>query len=468
MRLLLWLLPALLWAQTYDIVIRGGRVLDPESGLDDVRNLGIIGKKIGALSTDSLRGRIEINATGLVVAPGFIDLHSHGQSPENYRYKAMDGVTTALELERGASPISEWYTERKGKALVNYGASIGYSPVRMAAMKDSGEFLPRDAAMNRPATPEEQKAMAAAMQKGLDEGALGMGLGLAYTPSASHEEILDLFYMAAKWRRPIFVHMRDAGTSVPGIFESLQEVIGDAAASGAPLHIVHITSMAQKKTPEALRMIEGARARGLDITTEAYPYIAGQSFIESALFAPGWQVKQGGSYSDLQWVATGERLTAESFERYRKQGGRVIIFQNTEETLRMAIADPIVMIASDGRMEDGKGHPRGVGTYARILGKYVREEKVLSLPDAIRKSSLMPAQRLESMCPQMRGKGRIKIGADADISVFDAARVIDKATFESPAQYSQGFRYVIVGGTFVVHDGKLQKDVTPGDAIRAQ
>jgi len=202
MRLLLWVLPSLLSAQTYDIVIRNGRVLDPESGLDGVRNLGITGKKISALSTDPLRGRIEVDATGLVVAPGFIDLHSHGQSPENYRYKAMDGVTTALELERGVSPVSEWYAERKGKALVNYGASIGYSPVRMAVMKDSGEFLPRDAAMNRPATPEEQKAMAAAMEKGLDEGALGMGLGLAYTPSASHEEILDLFIWRASGDDP--------------------------------------------------------------------------------------------------------------------------------------------------------------------------------------------------------------------------------------------------------------------------
>src|SRR5262249_2872710 len=163
---------------------------------------------------------------------------------ENYRYKAMDGVTTALELEVGVSPVSAWYTERVGKSLINFGASAGHIPARMAVMKDSGSFLPRDAAMNRPATPEEQKAITAAVQKGLDEGALGMGLGLAYTPTASHEEVLDLFYLAAKWKRPVFVHMRDSGNTTPGIFESLQEVIGDAAASGASLHIVHINSMA--------------------------------------------------------------------------------------------------------------------------------------------------------------------------------------------------------------------------------
>lgn len=215
-------------------------------------------------------------------------------------------------------------------------------------------------------------------------------------------------------------------------------------------------------------MIEGARARGLDVTTEAYPYIAGATRLESALFEPGWQERTEMSYSDLLWVATGEHLTEESFARYRRQGGTVVEFMNTEEMVRVALAHPLVMIASDGRIADGKGHPRGAGTYARVLGKYVREGNVLSLMDAVRKSSLMPAQRLESMSPQMRQKGRLKIGADADISVFDPARVIDKSTFEKPAQYSDGFRYVMVGGTFVVRDGKLREDVTPGQAIRAQ
>jgi len=468
MRFLLFLIPALLTAQTYDIVLQRGRVMDPESGLDAVRSVGITGKKIVAISTRALRGKVEVDANGLVIAPGFIDPHSHGQTSENYRYKAMDGVTTALELELGVSPVSEWYAARAGKALVNFGASAGHIPARMAIMKDTGEFLPRDSAMHRRATPEEQRAIIAAVQKGLDEGALGMGLGIGYVPTATHEEILDLFYAAAKWKRPVFVHLRDAGVTVPGIFESLQEVITDAAATGTPLHVVHITSMAQGKTPQALRLIEGAHARGLDITSEAYPYIAAQTNLASALFDPGWQEKQGASYSDLLWVATGERLNKESFERYRKQGGMVVIFQNTEETVRTALAHPLVMIGSDGILRDGKGHPRGAGTYARVLGKYVREDKALSLMDAIRKSSLMPAQRLEAISPQMRQKGRLKVGADADITVFDPNHVIDKATFENPAQYSEGFRYVIVNGTFVVREGQLQDGVAAGQGIRAQ
>ena len=134
----------------------------------------------------------------------------------------------------------------------------------------------------------------------------------------------------------------------------------------------------------------------------------------------------------------------------------------------MALAHPSVMIASDGIFENGVGHPRAVATYSRVLGKYVREDKALSLMDAIRKASLLPAERLEAMSPQMRQKGRLKAGADADIGVFDAARVIDKATFQNAAQYSEGFRYVLVEGTLVVREGKLQEGVAPGQGIRAR
>lgn len=462
MRLLLMLIPALLAAQTYDIVLQGGRVMDPESGLDAVSNIGIIGQKISAISTRPLRGKVEVDAAGLVVAPGFIDLHSHGQTAEAYRFKAMDGVTTALELEVGVSPVSPWYAAREGKSLIHFGASSGHIPARMAVMNDSGGLLPRDNAMNRVATPEEQQTIEAAVQKGLDEGGLGMGMGVTYTPTAGPQEILNLFYLAAKFKRPVFVHMRSGN-----VIAAMQEVITDAAAAGTGVHIVHLNSAAQTQTPEALRMLDGTRLRGLDVTTEAYPYTASMTEIASAAFN-GWEAKGPEYFASFLWPATNERLTRDSFERYRKQGGFVVQFGNTEEMIQAILAHPQVMVASDGIIENGIGHPRAAGTFARVLGKYVREDKALTLMDAIRKSSLMPAKRLEAMSPQMREKGRVKVGADADIAVFDPKTVIDKATFDKPAQYSEGFRYVLVNGTFVVREGKLQDGVAPGQGIHAQ
>src|SRR5580700_5687594 len=178
------------WAQEFDMVIANGRVMDPASGLDAVRHIGIRGGKIASISAAALRGRTVVDAKGLVVAPGFIDLHSHGQTPENYRFKAMDGVTTALEMEVGVSPVTPWYAAREGKALINFGAPSGHLPARMAVMHDTGTLLPRDKAVERAATPEEQRAIAALVRRGLEDGALGVGLGIAYVPLVSRTEIL--------------------------------------------------------------------------------------------------------------------------------------------------------------------------------------------------------------------------------------------------------------------------------------
>jgi dihydroorotase len=460
---------ATLSAQTYDIVLAGGRVMDPESGLDAIRNIGIQGRRIAAISQAPLTGKVVIDAKGLVVAPGFIDLHSHGQDDENYRYKARDGVTTALEMEVGVSPVAPWYAAREGKALVNFGATAGHIPARMAVMHDTGTFLPRDAAAHRRATAEERAATLELLRKGIGEHALGIGLGIAYVPMATHPEILDVFRVAADRKVGVFVHMRSPGALEPGsVAESIEEMISDAAVTGASVHMVHITSMALGQTGLALDMIAGARKRGLDVTTEAYPYTAGQTDVSSAVFDEGWQQKLGITYKDLQWVATGERLTAESFARFRKAGGSVILHAIPEEAARQAVANPDVMIASDGLLAEGKGHPRAAGTYARVLGHYSRDEKAVPLMVAIRKMTLLPAKRLEAVSPQMAMKGRIKVGADADIAVFDPARVIDRATFDKPDQYSEGILHVLVNGTAVVRDGKIVEGVKPGAGIKGR
>jgi N-acyl-D-aspartate/D-glutamate deacylase len=370
-------------------------------------------------------------------------------------------------MEVGVSPVAPWYAQREGKSLINFGATVGHIPAKMAVMKDTGAFLPRDNAMNRISTPDEVRQITDLIKQGLDEGALGIGFGINYVPTTTRAEVFDLFALAAERGVANYVHIRHGGAVEPGSgVGALQEVLADAAGTGASLHVVHITSVCLRQTATCLSMIEGAAKRGLDVTTEAYPYTATQTRLESAIYDEGWQEKFGITYKDLQWVATGERLTAETFARYRKEGGSVIGHAIPEEISRLAAANPRVIVASDGLIENRQGHPRGAGTFARVLGFYVREQKALSLMDAIRKMSLLPAQRLEKLVPAMRAKGRVKVGADADLTIFDPATVIDRATFEQPALYSEGILHVMVGGIFVVRDEKIVEGVKPGKAIR--
>ncbi|HEU4434240.1 MAG TPA: amidohydrolase family protein, partial [Pyrinomonadaceae bacterium] len=435
---------------------------------DAVRNIGVSGGTIKMITSAGLNGRTVIDAKGLVVAPGFIDLHQHGQNEENYRFKVMDGVTTALELEVGAGDVDRWYAERHGKATINYGVSIGHLAARMAAMHDKAEFLPSGQAAKRAATDTEIAAMKTHIEQGLRRGAVAVGFGIQYTPNASHWEILEMFRVAARFGASCHVHMRNAGVKEPASStQALEEVLAAAAITGAPLHVVHIQSTGGKATPKLLQMIAEARSRNLDVTTECYPYIAGMTDIKSAIFDEGWQEVFDIDYGDLQWAATGERLTKESFERYRKTGGMVAVFSMTEEIVENGLANPLTMIASDGILDHGKGHPRTAGAYTRVLGRYVRERGTLSLMDALRKMTLMPAQRLERRVPSMKNKGRVRVGADADLVCFDATRVIDRSTYDEPAKYAEGVKYVLVNGALVVKNGELQTGAYPGRPVRA-
>jgi N-acyl-D-aspartate/D-glutamate deacylase len=461
--------PAAAGTISYDLAILNGRVMDPESGLDAVRNVAVQSGKIVAISSDKLTARRVIDAKGLVVTPGFIDMHEHGQEPKNYEFQARDGVTTSLELEIGTDDVAGWYGKREGKALINYGVSIGHVPVRMQVLKDPGGMLPTGDAAHRAATPDELAQIGQRIENGLKQGALSVGMAINYTPATSHPEVLQMFRIAASRGAPLHVHMRFLGAEEPNTgLAALQEAIANAATTGAQLHVVHVTSMGLRETPQLIAMVRAAQEKGIDVTTECYPYSAASTSLQSALFDPGWQERMGISYSNIQWVKTGERLTEETFNKYRKEGGEVVIFMIPDEVVRAAIADPIVMIASDGmRFTGAKVHPRGQGSYARVLGRYVREEKALDLMTALSKMSLMPAQRLQKHAPMFKDKGRVRVGADADLAIFDAQRVIDKATFEEPMQYSEGIRFVLVNGVLVVSKGELVKGVLPGRAARA-
>ena len=453
---------------THDLVILNGRVIDPESGLDGVRHLGITDGTITSVTDEAVRGDETIDAAGLVVAPGFIDLHSHGQDEENYAVQALDGMTTALELELGAVDVDQWYAERQGRALVNYGVSVGHGPIRMKVMNDPGEFLPVADAAHRLATDAEVEEMKQLLERGLRQGAVAAGLLLQYTPAASRWEVLEMFRVAARFGAACHVHIRNAGLNEPmGAVSALEELVAASAVSGAPLHMVHCSSTGLRATPRVLQMIGELQERGMDVTTECYPYNAGLTHIEGAIFDEGWQEILGIDFGDLQWTETGERLTEATFARYRETGGMVIIHMIPEDVVEAAVTSPLTMIATDGVLREGKGHPRTAGSYSRILGHYVRETGALTLMDAIRKMALMPAERMERRVPAMLNKGRIRVGADADLAVFDPERVIDRATYQEPALPPEGMRHVLVNGVPVVRDGRLQEGVAPGRPVRA-
>ncbi len=456
--------PSTLCAQEHELVIHSGRVMDPESGLDGIRNIGIDTGVIRAISASALQGRQTIDATGLVVSPGFIDLHQHALDEPSIRLKAQDGVTSILELEVGTAEVGKWYGQREGKSLLHHGVSIGHIPVRMQVMGDAPGFLPPEGAraISQEATSEQIDEMAHRISSGLEAGAVAVGFGLAYTPAATDAEIVSMFRVAAARQASCHIHLGSRGPSGKG-----QQAVIDtaklAAAARAPMHIVHFQAGARETMGELIHLVEALREEGQDITIECYPWTAGMTEIQSAIFAPGFQQRLGVDYGDIMWGATGERLDELSFQRYRQLGGLVIVHNNTETAVALAVNHPLMMIASDGLV----GHPRNAGTYARVLGHYVREGQGLELMAALKKMSLMPAQRLQTLAPMMRRKGRIQVGCDADLTLFDPQAVSERATYEQPLLSSQGIPWVIVAGTPIVRAGQLVEDLFPGQGLRS-
>jgi len=454
-------------APEYDLVILNGRVMDPETGLDAVRNVAVQSGKVVAISTAAMHGRQTINAVGLVVAPGFIDLHEHSQTDEAYRVKALDGVTTALEMEQGVPDIDKFYSERQGKALINFGAAIGHEYLRAALVngRAPGEDATADAAQ-RPLTLAEITKLRRDIEVGLHRGALGVGVLMSDTPGATPYEVLEVFRAAAKFRgAPVHIHVRDMDESQYWL--ETDEVISDSIISGAPVQIVHANSSYQDDTLTFLAMVDAAARRGVDVSTEAYPYSASMTGIESA--PKGWEKWPDEKFHELIWAATGEPLTRETFIEHRKTGGLIIIPHKklTDELLLQIIANPRVMIASDGILKAGVGHPRVAGTYSRVLGQYVREQKALTWMDALRKMTLMPAQRIEARVPSMKNRGRLGVGHDADITIFNPETVMDHATYSEPSKAPSGMEYVIVNGVVIVRAGTLVDSLYPGAGIRA-
>jgi len=475
---------------TYELVLKGGRVIDPESGLDAVRNLAISAGRIIAISDQPLEGERMLDVSSLVVAPGFIDLHSHAPTPFGQRLQVQDGVTTSLELEAGAYPVSDFGGLIRERPLINYGASVGYGSIRMEVMQGirkphlltdpakpvgfKGYWTllrslfsePREA-FTEIASRDELQKLRAALLGGLDQSGIGIGLPLDYfSEGISTDELRMVFEVAGERQAPVFVHIRRGNNGDP---TGLREVLGLAKTTGAPLHICHIQHNAMGNIELFLAEIRQARAAGVDVSTELLPYNAGSALISSAVFGRDWQSVFAISYEDVQWAATGEYFNKAMWDEYREKypDGQVLHHYVKEAWSRRALMEPGVMVVSDLLPiinKETKAAPH-VGAFAKVLGRYVRDESLLDLSGALAKMTLLPAQRLQQVAPSFSRKGRLQEGADADIVVFDPNTIIDRATYAEPFLPSRGMVHVLVNGELVVSDGQLRSAVYPGKSL---
>ncbi len=456
-------------ADRYDVVIIGGRVIDPETGFDGVANVGLMGDRIAIVTPDPLSGESEVDARGLVVAPGFIDpLTSVGAALlPSALYKVTDGVTTVLGLHNGPVDVDAMYRSLESEDMVlNYGTNVGHASLRSAVGLSDEDDEQREVA----ATSEQVDQIVELARQGILDGALGIGFGIQYVPSTTEEEVFRLFQLGAQYGVPSHLHIRYLGPQRPvNSVKAIHEVIATAAATGASAHVAHVNSTSPRDIDLVLDLLEGAAANGVDVSADAYPWEAGSTGLETSVFDPGFRERMSIDYGDIELVSTRERLTDETFHRYRSDEERdgVIVHFIPTETLRKALTSPIVMLASDGAISpEGLGHPRGAGTYARFLRQFVREWEDLTLVEAMRKTSYLAAVRLQQSSPAMRRKGRLSAGADADIVVFNLDTVRERATYLEPAQTSVGIEHVWVNGVQVVESGALVDGVAPGRAIR--
>ncbi|WNV85594.1 amidohydrolase family protein [Umezawaea sp. Da 62-37] len=488
-----------------DVVFRRGRVVDPGSGHDAVADVHIRDGRVEAVgdAIGPVEGATEIDVAGLVVGPGFVDLHSHVHSVAGHRLQALDGVTTALDLEAGLMPLRRGYADAaaEGRPL-NYGFSASWTGARARVLAGIEPDASRGGmlsvlgvpAWQATSTPEQLGRWLGVLEEELADGGLGIGVLMGYAPYSDPAEFLAVARLAARAGVPTFTHVREIVEADPSIpVDGSEEIAVVAAETGAAMHHCHVNSTSRRHVDRVLATLDRARAGGSRVTVEAYPYGAGSTGIGAYFPEPERLARWGMTPANITILRTGERVADEARLRELRatDPGAACVLEYLDEEkvvdrelLLHSLAFPDSIVASDampvvwpdGTSESrawplpagGSTHPRTAGTFAKSLRLMVRETATWTWSEAFRRCSYLPARVLDDVAPAMRSKGRLAPGSDADVVVLEPGSITDNATYFDSTRPSTGVRHLVVGGTPVVRDGVLDTTAFPGRAVRGE
>ncbi len=448
----------------FDLAIVGGRVIDPASGFDFVASIGVSGSTVAAIAAGPdaapLQASRTIDANGLVVSPGFIDILSYSPNGYGEWFKLADGVTTNLGMHGLDNRADQWFAAHPdGSSPVHFGGAYDNAFVRQTYGLE-----PYDTA-----AAGTVNAILEDARTDLRKGFIGLHMQPEYTPGTTADDLLGHAGLAADLEVPLCVHARYSDNLAPGTnLQAIGELVHAARETGAHVHVEHINSTGGTGVmAEALGRVGDAIDEGLAMTACVYPYEFWATYLKSARYED-WQEKYGISYGDLQVAGTSGRLTEQTFDAAYADNSLTAAFAMSPEDIELPLRTDFVMVGSDAILDRShNNHPRSTGCFSRVLGRYVRERSVIDLPTALSKMTIQPALLLERRCPGLRRKGRLGIGADADITVFDPATVADRSTIANPAQESVGIQWVVVEGRVVRSPDGATSEAPNGRGLRS-